>query len=421
MLSALLIALREGVEAALVVGIVLVYLNRTGRRTLARYVWAGVGLAAACSFAAALLLQRWQVSEDGFEGLLMLGAGGLVVTMIVWMNRVARSLKKEIEQRVEGYARQATRAAGLGLALFVFLMVLREGAELVLILRAVEFSSAGIEVWMGTGLGLAVAMAVGLFFFQGTLRIPLKSFFAATTTILFVVAFQLVLTGLHELSEATWIWSSRREMALVGPIVRNEVFFFVVILGVAGLVVLREWFALPHRANISADANPGERRRAEWERRKQRRWSFAAAFLCLAVVLSLAAEFVYARVSAAPVEAKPLTPEGSAVRIPLADLADSNLHFYSVDARGTALRFLVVHNHNGDYVVALDACQICGWLGYRQEGSNVICRNCGAAIYVPSIGQSGGCNPISVKSRVEGGAVVVDLATLADAGAQVHK
>src|SRR5271155_956288 len=125
MLSALLVALREGVEAALVVGIVLVYLNRTGRRALAGYVWAGVAAAVACSFLAAMLLQRWQVSEDGFEGLMMLLAAVLVVTMIIWMNRIARGLKKEIERRVEGYASRTTRAAGIGIGIFVFTMVLR--------------------------------------------------------------------------------------------------------------------------------------------------------------------------------------------------------------------------------------------------------------------------------------------------------
>ena len=83
MLSALLLALREGVEAALVVGIVLVYLNRTGRSALTRYVWGGVSLAVLASFAAAVLLDRWQVSEDGFEGLLMLVASALVISMIV--------------------------------------------------------------------------------------------------------------------------------------------------------------------------------------------------------------------------------------------------------------------------------------------------------------------------------------------------
>ena len=210
MLSALLIALREGVEASLVVGIVLVYLNRTGRARLSRYVWAGVGLAVTLSLAVAMALERWQVSRDGFEGLLLLLAGFFVVTMILWMSRVARRLKTQIEERVESYAKQATLGAGLGLATFVFLMVLREGAELALILRAVQLSSEGISTWIGTALGLGVAIAVGLFFFQGTLRIPLGRFFSTTSTILILVAFQLALTGVHELSEAMLIPSSKR-------------------------------------------------------------------------------------------------------------------------------------------------------------------------------------------------------------------
>ena len=96
MLSALLVAFREGVEAALVVGIVLVYLNRTGRRALAGYVWGGCRAGCRCQhWRAPLLLQRWRVSEDGFEGVLMLVAAGLVVTMIVWMNRVARTCERK--------------------------------------------------------------------------------------------------------------------------------------------------------------------------------------------------------------------------------------------------------------------------------------------------------------------------------------
>lgn len=419
MLSALLLALREGVEAALVVGIVLVYLNRTGRRALASYVWGGVILAFGASFAAAVLLQRWRVSEDGFEGLLMLVASVLVVTMIVWMNRVARSLKKEIEQRVETYAQQSTQAAGWGIGAFVFLMVLREGAELVLVLRAVELSSEGVGVWIGTALGLAIAVAVGLFFFQGTLRIPLHRFFKATSAILIVVAFQLGLTGVHELSEAMWLPSSKTEMATIGPIVRNEVFFFVVILGAATLVVLREWFSA-RRPAVDESINPAERRMREWEFRRQRRWSFGAAILCLLVVLTMAGEFVYARTTAAPIPATRLVARDNMVRIPLSELSDSSLHFYTAEANGTVIRFLVIHKSDGGYGTALDGCQICGFAGYRQEGQNVICRNCGAAIYIPSIGESGGCNPIGVKSKVEGGEVVVDLSALAEAASKIH-
>jgi len=420
MLSALLVALREGVEAALVVGIVLVYLNRSGRRALRGYVWGGVLLAAGASIAAALLLQRWAISEDGFEGLLMLVASVLVVTVIVWMNRVARTLRKEIEQKVESYAQQSTRAAGWGIGAFVFFMVVREGAELVLILRAVELSSSGVQVWIGTVLGIAIAVAVGFFFFEGTLRIPLHRFFKATSVILMVVAFQLALTGVHELSEAMWIASSKTEMATIGPIVRNEVFFFAVILGIAVLVVLREWFGVRKPAE-DPNVNAAERRMRDWEFRRQRRWSFAAAILCVLVVVSLAADFAYARVMSAPSPARELTAQNGQVNIPLSELTDASLHFYTADVNATVIRFLVIHQTNGNYSVALDACQICGWKGYRQEGQNVICRNCGATIYIPSIGDRGGCNPIPVKSRVEGGEVIVDLSALTDSAAMVHK
>jgi len=127
MLSSLVIALREGVEAALVIGIILLYLNRTGRAALARYVWSGVAAAVLASFAVALALERWQVNQEGFEGLLMLIAAFFVITMIWWMKRISRTLKQEIEAKVEAYTQKSAGWAAFGLALFAFLMVLREG------------------------------------------------------------------------------------------------------------------------------------------------------------------------------------------------------------------------------------------------------------------------------------------------------
>lgn len=419
MLSSFLIALREGVEAALVVGIVLVYLNRTGRAHLVRWVWGGVAAAVVSSLAVAIALDRWKVSEDGFEGVMLLVAAVFVVTMIFWMNRVARHLKKEIEERVEKHASKSEFSAGVGLATFVFLMVVREGAELALILRAVELSSDGLAVWIGTGLGLAVAVAVGWFFFEGTLKVSLGKFFAATSTILIIVAIQLALTGIHELSEAMWLPSSRVEMAYVGPIVRNEVFFFTVILGAAALLALREWMAARTQAAANV-TDAAERRRVEWERRKQRRWALASAFTCTAVILILAAEFAYTRVSATT-EARSVQADGSVVRIPISEVSDSNLHIYSVDANGTSLRFMVIRKPNGSWGTALDACLICGMAGYRQEGSNVICRNCASAIYIPTIGEAGGCNPVGVPSHTENGALVIDVSTLAEARSRVSR
>ena len=418
MLSAFLVALREGVEASLVVGIILVYLSRTQRGQLARYVWYGVAAAAALSLAVAVALDRWRISEDGFEGLMLLAAAVFVVTMIVWMNRVAHRLKKEIEEKVESYAQRIGRAAGWGIFLFVFLMVLREGVELALILRAVELSSEGLQTWIGTILGIAAAAAVGLFFFKGTLRIPLQRFFAVTTVVLMLVAFQLALTGLHELSEARWLPSSKAEMALLGPIVRNEVFFFVFIFGATALLILREWQTASQAKAAKESLNDAERRLLESQNRRQRRWMIAAATASLAVILVLTADFIYARANSAPPSARVVEAIGNTVRVPVADVQDSTMHLFTVNAGGQSMRFMVIKKPNG-WGVALDACRICGAEGYRQDGQNVICRHCASAIYIPSIGNQGGCNPIGVPSQVAGGDLVIDISALAQASKEI--
>ncbi len=136
-----------------------------------------MGLAAALSLAAAIALDRWKISEDGFEGLLLLLAAVFVVTMIVWMNRMARHLRKEIERRVDSFAGKSDLAAGWGLGTFVFLMVLREGAELALILRAVELSSEGVAVWIGTGAGTRCGDCRRRIFLSGHTQNSARPFF----------------------------------------------------------------------------------------------------------------------------------------------------------------------------------------------------------------------------------------------------
>jgi high-affinity Fe2+/Pb2+ permease len=195
-------------------------------------------------------------------------------------------------------------------------MVLREGVELALILRAVELSTEGLQIWVGTLAGIAAAVAVGLFFFKGTLRIPLHRFFAATSVILILVAFQLALSGLHEMSEAQWLPSSKTEMAVIGPIVRNDLFFFVFIFGAAALLVLREWQSASHSATAQQVNGQAERRLLEAQNRRQRSWMIAAASACLVVILALTADFIYARAGTAPPKVAPIAAHGTSCACP---------------------------------------------------------------------------------------------------------
>jgi uncharacterized membrane protein len=94
------------------------------------------------------------------------------------------------------------------------------------------------------------------------------------------------------------------------------------------------------------------------------------------------------------------------------------LHLFTVNVSGQSLRFLIIKKPSG-YGTALDACRICGPEGYRQDGQNVICRHCGSAIYIPSIGDAGGCNPIGFDSHVDGSDLVLDVSSLTRAAQEI--
>jgi uncharacterized membrane protein len=97
------------------------------------------------------------------------------------------------------------------------------------------------------------------------------------------------------------------------------------------------------------------------------------------------------------------------------------MHLFAADiGGGQAVRFMIIKKPDG-WGTALDACRICGAEGYRQDGQNVICRHCGSAIYVPTIGQAGGCNPIGVPSHAEGADLVLDISALTQATHEIPK
>src|ERR1700736_1263935 len=276
MLEAFIVTLREGVEAALIVGIALAYLSKINRPELRKSVYAALVAAFVGSLGVAALLSRTQWNEDIFEGWVMLAAAFFVVTMIVFMMKTGRRLKGEIEGKV---GLLAGRNAWFGLFLFIFLMVLREGVETVLILSAVSLNSTELLSFLGTFLGVVAAILFGVMFVKGSVRINLQKFFRVTTVILFFVAAQLVISGLHELSENGVLPSSKREMALIGPIVRNHVFFFITILALTALMVL---FEMKSRMPVSAPVSGAERRKAMWSARRERLWAasvYASSFL----------------------------------------------------------------------------------------------------------------------------------------------
>lgn len=204
MFPAFLLALREGMEIALIIGIVLGALQKTKRDELSTVVWAGASSAALLSLALAVLLTGIGASLEGraeqiFEGLMMLTAAVVLTWMIFWMQSQSRTIKGELESDVRRAIGKSGRWAIFSLA---FLAVFREGVELALFLTATALASAPGATLVGAVLGLACAALIGWALFAATLRLNIRRFFQVTSVLLILFAAGLVAHGVHEFNEA---------------------------------------------------------------------------------------------------------------------------------------------------------------------------------------------------------------------------
>ena len=225
-MEALVITLREGIEAALVVGLILAYLNRNGWGALRRYVYAGLTLAIMASIVGAFGLSRLGVDvEDPLtEGILMAAAAGMVATLVLWMWRAARNVRRVVEARLETITAQTSARRGWGLLVFTFLMVVREGIEVVIFLAAVSLTAAaGYVQLVGGAIGLTLAALFGYLLARGSVRIDFRRFWGVTSLVLALLVVRLLAGSVHELTEAGVLPATAAGEAIVEFLVEDAI------------------------------------------------------------------------------------------------------------------------------------------------------------------------------------------------------
>ena len=202
-MAAFVLSLREGLEAALIVGILLGALRRFGRDELGRFIWSGVAVAAGLSAAVAVGLVTAGIELDGraeqiFEGVMLILAAAFLTGMIFWMQRQGATWRGSLAADV-----QASAATG-GWAMFAvaFLAVAREGIELALLLVATALQGSFAATGLGVALGLGVAVGFGTLLYRGVLRLNLAVFFRITNALLLLFAAGMIGLAAHELIEA---------------------------------------------------------------------------------------------------------------------------------------------------------------------------------------------------------------------------
>jgi high-affinity iron transporter len=207
MFASFLLALREGIEAALIVGIVFGILKKMDRPHLKGMVWRGVVAALAFSILSAVILNVIGAEFEGkaeqiFEGFAMLSAAVLLTWAIFWMRHQSVNMEKDLEQDVRA---AANSSSGGVLFALVFLAVAREGLELAILLLAARLTSSALLTYLGETIGLLLAAGLGWLLFNSTRKLNLRQFFRITNLLLILFAAGMVGYGVHEFNEAGWI------------------------------------------------------------------------------------------------------------------------------------------------------------------------------------------------------------------------
>jgi high-affinity iron transporter len=237
-LPTFVIGLREGLEAALIVGIIAAFLARQGRRDALRQVWLGVSVAVAICLAIAVALRvlERELPDRGQEMLeTVVGALAVVMVtgMIIWMRKHARAMKGELEGAA---AAALARGSARALVIMAFLAVLREGFETaVFLLATFQASGNATTAAIGAVLGIAVAVGLGWAIFHGGVRLNMARFFTLTSVVLVLVAAGLVMTAVHTAHEASWINFGQAQAADLTWLVRPGTPLASLLTGVLGI------------------------------------------------------------------------------------------------------------------------------------------------------------------------------------------
>lgn len=228
MLNAFLIALREGFEAALIVGILVAYLVKTDRRSRLAPLWIGVAVAIISSvlFGAFLTTIDDELSERGeviFAGVTSLLAAVLVTSMIFWMKITARNLKRELQGKLDS----AIMAGPFAIAITAFLSVAREGLETALFLySSFKSSSEAPSAIIGLVLGLALSIVLGVAIYAGAIRLNLSKFFTITGVALIFIVTHILMYGVHEVSELGILPERKAMEYLIGAVYFATTLYF---------------------------------------------------------------------------------------------------------------------------------------------------------------------------------------------------
>lgn len=401
MLKPATLVLQSGVEAALIAGVIVMYLR--GTRQAEKGKWLLRGVLVALLLASAWVYGPWpREIRKNAEGYLLLASSLAQMGLLVWI-----------------WLRRAS--SGAGVMIMTTAALLPKAIELTAVPTRIYIQTPGflntelIEKVSGGVLGLLVVFFLGLTLVNAGERAGRKGLLAGSTLILGAAALWQVIGVLKTMFQAGLLPITDLALEIMVPLLNKQMWFFSVGLGGAAAVILIAGFSRSILTGAEA-ANPAQKRKQRARIRGEIRWVQAAAVVLVVMVslLAFGSSASGKKVTLSP--PTPVSPAGDSILIPVEKVNDGQLHRFGYQASdGKKVRFIVIRKGNGGFGIGLDACNICGPTGYYQRGKDVVCINCDVVMNIATIGFKGGCNPIPLQYTLQDGQIVIPVEKLEEA------
>lgn len=428
MLKAVALILGSGFEAALILAIMIIWLRRTAKMYLSRWLACG---------AAAALLTGWLVlyvmvlsgpKKERFTGWAM--AAGLITELVcyVWLLRRLRRGSASSEASGPLFSRKTLEIAIVfltsgTLTLLPFMKILQFPSNIFIQTYSVVNTELILK-FAGGVLGGVLCFLFALAFLKNTRTLSVGSIAIGSTALIIVLMANQLSTIVQILFARGVFPLTPRAMKILVPLINNMDKYIYALIAVSLVwTLLAVASFLRRRERLSTDWNSAVQRKFKAGERSRKRWAAAIVSLLIMLPGLIGLDAYLAGRTVELSAAEPVAPDHNHnIVIPRASVDDRNLHRFGYTAAdGTMVRFIIIRKSETTYGVGFDACKICGSTGYYQKNGKVICRKCDVIMNIPTIGFEGGCNPIPLPYQMNEGNLVIASADLEKETATFHQ
>ncbi|GAB6100208.1 Fe-S-containing protein [Halanaerocella petrolearia] len=418
MLETLVMTLKDGLELAILSGLLFGFIYKTKQKKLSLYGYGGLGLALLFSALLAYSIANLRIEKE-IKTLLSFAGFILTIIMVGW-TWIQGAIYQGVSNKEGELSRYSSFLSEIIIFIFSLYLGIKFETKLLLFptritvdsMLTTGFNTELLLKYSGGVLGIILAISFSFVLVKAHKKMTLIQSRKLITLVYIANLLRLSVLSVYGLMIKGVISATPQLISSLAPFYNNIGYFFHILLGIVAVYLLINAFR-KKELTISKDLNLAQIRKVKAKLKNKQRWAKAGAIMVSFLILLLGVNYIYANQSVKLSPAVELEPSNGQFSIKKEDLADGKLHRYSYQTEdGTVIPFFLIKKAEGAYGVVYDACEICGAAGYYQREDKVICKRCDVVMNKMTIGFPGGCNPIPMEYAIDKDSIQIEVSEL---------